>query len=74
MGDKHRNQGEGDRESAKRYNEEAQAFAKSGKVEKAARNAGQGDNREMERAEETGKSRAKEFDPAVDRDYSRPKK
>ncbi len=74
MGDKNRNQGEGDRESAKRYNEDTQAFVKSGKVEDAARKAGEGDKQEMERAEKAGKDRAKEFDPAVKRDYSGPKK
>ena len=74
MADKQRIQGEGDRESAKRYNEDTQGFVKSGKVDEAARKAGEGDKEEMERAEKSGEDRAKEFDPAVDRDYSKPTK
>lgn len=74
MEDKPRNQGEGDRESAKRYNEDTQEFVESGKVDEAAKKAGQGDKKEMERAEQAGKDRAKELDPAVDRDYSKPTK
>ena len=74
MGEKSRNQGEGDRESAKRYNESTQDFVKSGKVEEAARKAGEGDKEDMERAEKAGRERAKELDPALQRDYSRPTK
>ena len=74
MNDKGRNQGEGDRESAKRYNEGVQDFVKSGKVEEAARKAGDADPQEMEQAEQAGKERAKEFDPAVKRDYASPTK
>ena len=74
MEDKPRNQGEGDRESAKRYNEDTQKFVESGKVDEAAKKASQGDKKEMERAEQAGKDRAKELDPAVDRDYSKPTK
>lgn len=74
MAKENRNQGEGDRKSAERYNKSAQEFVKEGKVERAARNAGDGDRQEMDRAEEAGKKRAKEFDPAVGRDYSRPTK
>ncbi len=74
MADNPRNQGEGDRESARRYNEKTQKFVKSGKVDEAARRAGKGDKQEMERAEQAGKDRAKELDPAVDRDYSKPTK
>ena len=74
MADKPRIQGEGDRESAKRYNENTQEFVKSGKVEEAARKAGEADEKEMERAEKSGEERAKEFDPAVERDYSKPTK
>jgi len=74
MDDKSRNQGEGDRESAKRYNENTQKFVESGKVEEAAKKAGQGDKHAMERAERAGKDRAKELDPAVDRNYSKPTK
>lgn len=74
MADKPRNQGEGDRESARRYNEKTQKFVESGKVDEAARRAGKGDNEELERAEQIGRDRAKELDPAVDRDYSKPTK
>jgi hypothetical protein len=74
MENKPRNPGEGDRESAKRYNEKTRKFVESGKVEEAARNAAKGDKQEMERAEQAGKARAKELDPAVNRDYSKPTK
>ena len=72
MADKPKVQGEGDRESAKRYNEDTREFVESGKVDEAARKAGEGDKEEMERAEKAGKDRAKELDPAVDRNYSKP--
>ena len=62
-----KNQGEGDRESARRFNESQQQFVKSGKVDKAAKNA-----KEDLEAEAKGKARAKEFDPEEDRDYSKP--
>ncbi len=74
MADKPKVQGEGDRESAKRYNEDTREFVESGKVDEAARKAGEGDKEEMERAEKAGKDRAKELDPAVDRNYSKPTK
>ncbi len=67
-----KNQGEGDRESARRYNRNAQDFVESGKVDDAARRAGDGDREEGEEAEKAGRERAKEFDPAVERDYSKP--
>lgn len=67
-------QGEGDRESARRYNEKTRQYVESGKVEKAAREAGKGDPKEMEKAEKAGLERAKELDPSVDRDYSKPTK
>lgn len=60
-----KNQGEGDKESAARYNEEQQKFAKSGRVEQAAREA-----KEDLDAESKGRERAKEFDPDEDRDYT----
>nr|WP_296748326.1 hypothetical protein [Thioalkalivibrio sp.] len=74
MADKPRMQGEGDRESAKRYNKDTKEFVRSGRVEEAARKAGEGDEKEMERAEKSGEDRAKELDPAVARDYSKPTK
>lgn len=72
MDQKPTNQGEGDRESAKRYNRNTQEFVKSGKVEEAAKRAGDADPKELEEAEKEGKKRAKELDPAVGRDYSKP--
>lgn len=57
------NQGEGDKESALRYDREQEAFAKSGKVEKAAREAEKAlDGPEadaLKKAEEEGRSKAK---------------
>lgn len=72
MGKDPKIQGEGDRESARRYNENTRKHVESGKVEKAAREAGKGDPKEMEKAEKAGKKRAKELDPSVDRDFSKP--
>ena len=58
--------GEGDYESAERYQKDAADFARSGKVDKAAQDAKkarQGDERpELDRAEDVGRSRAKEPD------------
>ena len=57
------NQGEGDRESAKRYNEEQKEFVESGKVEQhrdERANLSESEKREAEKAEEAGKSHAKE--------------
>lgn len=64
-----KNQGEGDRASARRYNQSTQKFVKSGKAGKAARAA-----REDVVAERKGRERAKELDPAVHRDYRKPDK
>jgi hypothetical protein len=63
-----RNQGEGDKESARHYNEAQHEFVKSGKVEQAAHAAAPHDDREarqMEQAEQAGKARAKDEDPTV---------
>lgn len=68
------NQGEGDRVSAARYNEEAEKFAKSGKVKEAARKASRQDPREAERSERAGRKHAKEEDPNVHREYSKGEK
>lgn len=58
--------GEGDYESAERYQKEAADFAKSGKVDKAANDAKQAregkERPELDRAEQVGKSKAKEPD------------
>lgn len=64
-----KNQGEGDRESAQRYNEATRKFVESGKVEQAAHDA-----KEDLAAEEKGRERAKEFDPETRRDYTKPTK
>lgn len=61
-----KNQGEGDREAARHYDEKTREFVESGKVEDAARNA-----EADPQAEEKGKERAKEFDPEVHRDYKK---
>ena len=66
------NQGEGDHEAARRYNEDAQAFVASGKVDAAARNAQDQDPAEAKAAEAAGKARAKELDPEEKRDYAKP--
>ncbi|HEX6999643.1 MAG TPA: hypothetical protein VF322_16000 [Gammaproteobacteria bacterium] len=66
------NEGEGSRTAARRYNEAASKTAKKPAPD-AAPDSEQ-EEREMERAEEQGRARAKEVDPAVDRDYSHPTK
>ena len=64
-----KNQGEGDRESARRYNKDTREFVKKGRVEKAAQEA----TEDLD-AEHKGRERAKEFDPEENRDYSKPEK
>lgn len=57
------NQGEGDRESAKRYNEEQKEFVESGEVERKhdeRTNLSERERQELERAEDIGKSHGKE--------------
>lgn len=65
------NQGEGNREAARAYNEETQRFVEAGKVEKGAADAKaavEGEEKaELEEAERAGLARAKEFDPNVKR-------
>ena len=56
-------QGEGDYDSAKKYNEQAHAFSRSGKVEQAARQAAPRnaqEESEMREAELEGRSHAKD--------------
>ena len=67
-------QGEGDRESARRYDEATREFVESGKVEEAAENAKGQDPTEARNAERAGRERAREKDPAVHRDYREPTK
>ena len=72
-----KNQVEGNREAARQYNEATRDFVKSGKFEEKAREAKEIDaseQAELEKAEEAGKSHAKEEDPEVHRDYSKPDK
>lgn len=55
-------QGEGDYESARRYDADVREFVESGKVEQAAQQAAPKNAREqqeMQRAEEAGKAKAK---------------
>lgn len=63
-----KNQGEGNRDAARRYDEAQHQFVESGKVDEAARRAAPKDEaeaRELKRAEEAGKSHAKGEDPTV---------
>ncbi len=68
------NQGEGDRESAERYNEATREFVESGKVEEASERVAGQDPREAESSERAGRERAKEEDPALHREYEKPEK
>ncbi len=55
-------QGEGDYQSAKKFDDDEAAFVKSGRVDQAARDAApksQAEADEMKKAEEAGKSRSK---------------
>ena len=61
-----KNQGEGDREAARHYDEKTREFVESGKVDEAARDA-----EPDPEAEEKGRERAKEFDPEVHREYKK---
>jgi uncharacterized protein (TIGR02284 family) len=69
MTGKQRNEGEGNKTAAKEYNEETTKFAHGGKVEQKAKEAERargGPEREtLERAEQAGKSHAKDEDPQV---------
>lgn len=68
-----RNQGEGDRESAERYNEAAREFVQSGKVDERSGSDEQ-DPGEAKKSERAGRQHAKELDPAVHRDYEQSEK
>ena len=66
-----RNQGEGDKESAERFNRMETNFVQSERGRQAIETAGDVDDSEAEslaEAERQGKSRAKGEDPAVTRD------
>ncbi len=63
-------QGEGDYKAARRYNEATKEFVEDNDVDEAARDAkpeSVGEQRQMERAEEQGRHRAKDEDPLLDR-------
>jgi len=64
--------GEGDREADRHYREATERYVADGKVGPAAKEAeraldDEGQRRELERAEEIGRSRAKEHDPETRR-------
>ena len=64
-------QGEGNRTAARHYNQATKRFVEQDKVDPAAQAAkpgSAGEQRDMERAEEEGKSHAKGEDPALRRD------
>jgi len=61
-------QGEGNYEAAEQYDEAQRKFVESGKVDAAARAAkpkSKKEAEEMQQAEQAGRSRAKEEDPAI---------
>lgn len=62
------NQGEGNRASARRYNRKVHESVGTDDDTQELQGV---DKAELERAEESGKARAKEFDPQVKRDYQR---
>lgn len=69
------NQGEGNVEAGRHYNRDTREFVQSGQVERAARDAAPESQQESEalrRAEEAGRSRAKEEDPALERGRREP--
>lgn len=63
------NQGEGNREAARRYNEQVRETVEHDPHENPEPHSEQ-EAREMQDAEKTGRQRAKEYDPAVKRDHS----
>jgi hypothetical protein len=73
-----RNEGEGSRTAARKFNKQAREFAQSGKVDSAAKKAKEAlqgpERKELKEAEAKGQERAREQDPAVGRDYTKPKK
>jgi hypothetical protein len=64
-----RNEGEGNKTAARHYNEQQRRFAQSGEVDQKAKEAERalesGESRDLEHAEEVGKSHAKGEDPAL---------
>lgn len=75
MSDPDRNQGEGNRSADRRYREATEKFVQSprGREEiDKARELNPEDQREVERAEQEAKRRAKEHDPAERMDPRKP--
>ena len=70
-----RNEGEGNRTAARQYNADQKQFVASGRAAIAAeeaRKAVEGpEGDELRRAEEKGRAKARETDPAVKRDYQK---
>ena len=71
-----KNQGEGDRESARRFNEAERAFVESERGRDAIRSGPRpktpDEERDLEDAEEAAQRRALENDPEESRDYREP--
>jgi hypothetical protein len=67
------NEGEGNKTAARRYNEAASRTAHKGALPDAEPRSDE-ERAAMEEAEQRGRQRAKEADPAVIRDYSKPAK
>jgi hypothetical protein len=68
-----RNEGEGSRSAARRYNDGATKTARKKKMRNAAPRSDR-ERAEMEEAEEKRRARAKALDPTAERDYSHPAK
>ncbi len=72
--DKKQNQGEGNREAARRFNEQEKQFTRSRQGKQAIKEGiplSEAAAREAERKEREGRQRAKEKDPQVVRHYTR---
>lgn len=54
-----KNQGEGDKESARRFNEDEHQFVKDGKVKKPEPPKSAEEARELDKAEQAGRNKAK---------------
>jgi hypothetical protein len=76
MGTNSRNEGEGNKSADRNYREATQKFVESERGRKAIEKTGDkvdaSEQRDLERAEEEAKGRAKEHDPEETRKPSRP--
>jgi hypothetical protein len=68
-----KNEGEGNKTAARRYNEAARKTAHKRNLPNPEPGSAE-EQREMKRAEREGRERAKELDPATSRDYTKPTK